>query len=51
MGLVATKGTEVAKRNIILDSPAVPPLRHCHERPALRQLGEVGRSSQPAVGR
>lgn len=25
MGLVATKGTEVAKRNIILDSPAVPP--------------------------
>lgn len=25
LGLVATKGTEVAKRNIILDSPAVPP--------------------------
>lgn len=47
----ATKGTEVTRRNIILDSPAVPFLRHCQERPALRQLGEVGRSSQPAVGR
>lgn len=43
-------GTEMT-RNIILDSPAVPLLRHCQERPALRQLGEVGRSSQPAAGR
>lgn len=27
------------------------PLQHCQERPALRQLGEVGRSSQPTARR
>lgn len=31
----ATQGTEVTRRNIILDSPAAPLLRHCQERPAL----------------